>query len=93
MTVVSPGADVHTIGQKEQRPRTYLNSEIKYIGKITVIAGESVVDTLVELTGGHDVTVLEATEDSIFTQLLSSTVPAGLAKRSQNTLLLVNASP
>jgi len=93
VTVVSPGADVHTIEQKEQRLRTYLNSEIKCIGKITVIPGESVVDTLVELTGRHDVTVLGATEDSTLTQLLSGTVPAGLAKRSQNTLLLVNNSP
>ena len=84
---------MHTIGQKEQRLRTHLNSEIKCTGKITVIPGESVVDTPVELIGGHDVAMLGATEDSTLTQLLSGTVPAGLAKRSRNTLSLVSNSP
>jgi APA family basic amino acid/polyamine antiporter len=93
VTVVSPSADVHTIEQTEQRLRTYLNTEIEATGEVAVIPGESVVDTLVELTGEHDVTVLGATEESTLTQLLSGTVPAGLAKRSQNTLLLVSKSP
>lgn len=93
VTVVSPDVDVHTIEQTEQRLRTYLNAEIKATGEVAVIPGESVVDTLVELTGEHDMTVLGATEESTFTQLLSGTVPAGLAKRSQNTLLLVSKSP
>jgi nucleotide-binding universal stress UspA family protein len=93
VTVVSPGADVHKIEQMEQRLRTYLNNEIEATGEVAVIPGESVVDTLVGLTGEHDVTVLGGTEDSTLTQLLSGTVPSGLAKRSQNTLLLVSKSP
>lgn len=87
VTVVSSSADVHTIEQTEQRLRTYLNTEIEAIGEVVVIPGESVVDTLVELMGEHDVTVLRATEESTLPQVLSGTVPAGLAKRSQNTLL------
>lgn len=93
VTVVSPGAEMHTIEEAEQRLRTYLNTEIDCTGEVWVIPGESVVDTLVELTGEHDVTVLGATEDSTLKQLLSGTVPAGLAKRGQNTQLLVNNGP
>ena len=93
VTVVSPGADVHRIEQMERRLRTYLTSEVETTGEVSVIPGESVVETLVGLTGEHDVTVLGATEDSTLTQLLSGTVPSGLAKRSQNTLLLVSKSP
>ncbi len=89
VTVLSPAADVHTIEQTEQRLRTYLTSERETTGEVSVIPGESVVETLVDLTGEHDMTVLGGTEDSTLAQLLSGTVPAGLAKRSQNTLLLV----
>lgn len=95
VTVVPPAADVQTIDQTEQRLRTYLPSERESTGEVAVAAvpGEGIVETLVELTADHDLTVLGATEDSTLTQLLSGTVPAGLAKRSQNTLLLVTNRP
>ncbi len=93
VTVVSPAADIHTIEQTEQRLRTHLATRIDSAGEVLAIPGESVVETLVDLTGDHDVTVLGGTEASTLTQLLSGTVPAGLAKRSQNTLLLVTDGP
>ena len=55
-----------------------------------MIPGERVVETLVELTGENNVTVLGPTEDSTPTQLLSDTVPAGLTERGRKILLLVN---
>jgi APA family basic amino acid/polyamine antiporter len=92
VTVVTPDADVQKIEQTEQRLRTYLSSDIECAGEVAVIPGENVVDTLVRLTGEHDVTVLGATEDSTVVQLLVGTVSTGLAKRSQNTLLLVSSN-
>lgn len=92
VTVVSPDADVQTIEQRERHLRTHLNGKIECTGEVSVIPGERVVDTLVELTDKHDMTVLGATEDSTLTRLLSGTVPAALAKRSRNTLLLVDDS-
>ncbi|MEF8780870.1 MAG: universal stress protein [Haloferacaceae archaeon] len=89
VTVPSPAADVQTIERIEQRLRTSLPSEMATTSEVSVIPGESVVETLVEMTGEHDMTVLGATEDSTLRQLLSGTVPAGLAKRGRNTLLLV----
>ena len=62
-------------------PRTCLSSEIKCTGKVAVIPGESIVETLVELTGENDVHYIRPTDDSTLTQLLSGTVPAGLAKK------------
>lgn len=89
VTVVSPDADIHTVEQTEQRLRTQLPDKIGPRGAVTAIPGKRVVETLADLTGDHDVTVLGATEESIFRQFMSGTVPAGLVKRSQNTLLLV----
>lgn len=42
---------------------TYLSSESRYTGEVAVSPDEAVADTLVGLTGEHDVTVLGATED------------------------------
>lgn len=89
VTVVSPGAELPTIEQTESRLRTYVTSEIEASGEVSVIPAESIVETLVELTGEHDMTVLGAPDDSTLSQLLAGTVPAGLADRGQNPLLMV----
>lgn len=93
VTVVSPDADIYTIEQTERRLRTHLPGEMKSSEEVAAVPGERVVETLVDLTGDHDVTVLGATEESTLRQFLSGTVPAGLVKRSQNTLLLVANCP
>jgi len=58
-----------------------LSSEIECTGEVEMIPGESVVETLVKLTGENNVIVLGPTVDSTLTQLLSGMVPAGLAER------------
>lgn len=93
VTVVSPDTDVHQIGQIEQRLRTRFSDDIAATREPLVIPSEDVVGTLVELTGDHDATVMGATAESTATKLMSGTVPAGLAKRTQNTLLLVDSTP
>jgi nucleotide-binding universal stress UspA family protein len=92
VTVVSPTADPQTISRSEKRLRAHVPDGSDPTVQTDVVLGDSIVATLVELTGDHDVTVLGATEQSSFEQLLSGTIPTALARRSRNPLVLVNSS-
>jgi nucleotide-binding universal stress UspA family protein len=91
VTVLPQTSDVKTIRQTENRLQSYPPDEADVKVQTEVVLGDRIVETLVDLTADHDMTVLGATEKSKFEQFLSGTIPTGLAKRGQNPLLMVSS--
>lgn len=92
VTVLSEEADMQRIRRSEQQLRAYQADETDAVVHADVVLGETIVETLVEMTGDHELTVLGATEQSTLRQFLSGTIPTGLAKRGKNPLLLVDSA-
>lgn len=91
VTVLPQTSDMKTIRQTEKRLQSYPPEEVDVEVQTEVVLGEMIVETLVDLTTDHDVTVLGATEKSKLHQFLSGTIPTGLAKRGQSPLLMVSS--
>ncbi|MFB6267368.1 MAG: amino acid permease [Halodesulfurarchaeum sp.] len=54
----------------------------------TVVEGEDVVDTIVELTEEYDLTLIGATREGLFQQLLFGTIPEAVGRRSESTVIM-----
>lgn len=89
VTVVEPGASESAREEAREKIETVaaLFDEDHRVER-SVIEGRDVVETLVELTGEYDLTLLGATREGLFQQLLFGSVPEQVGQRSKTTVIM-----
>ncbi|QLG63959.1 amino acid permease [Halorarum salinum] len=58
----------------------------------SVIEGRAVADTIVEMSSEYDVTLVGATREGLFQQLLFGAIPEEIGQRAENTVIMVKRS-
>lgn len=54
----------------------------------SVVEGDSVTDTIVEMSAEYDITLIGATREGLFQQLLFDAIPEQVGLRAENTVIM-----
>ena len=75
----------------EQNIRYALEASERYMEHITtgLVEGTNVSDTIVEHSAKHDLVVMGTTEEPLFRNLLTGSIPARVAKSAEVTVIIV----
>lgn len=60
--------------------------------ELSLIEGENVVDSIVDMTADYDLTLIGATREGLFQQLLFGAIPEAVGKRAKNTVIMTKRS-
>lgn len=89
INVIDPGPtdeEREAAFEKLDRIKALLEGEVQF--EQSVVEEENVVDAIVELTDDYDLTLLGASREGLFQQLLFGAVPEEVGQRAENTVIM-----
>jgi nucleotide-binding universal stress UspA family protein len=89
VNVVDPGAsEAERADAREKIDRVAALLEDDVAVERSIVEGDDVVDAIVEETAGRDVTLVGATREGLFQQLLFGTIPEQVGQRAESTVIM-----